>query len=204
MTRTTAKVMTSLLLVAGGLTACASVPEEPSPRPPITAEDDALHSERVAPPHAMAKRRGSVLSRALRASEVEPHEQTCPMRVPQTMISAEVLDEGVALVFTTYGDVAELRRRVRELAYTHSHESVTPDGPGCGCPLVGNDGAPLMAEASTRAEPVPRGARLVLTPNERNEVRRLRTRVSSRLEHLVAADCPLPGELRDVLESASR
>jgi hypothetical protein len=96
--------------------------------------------------------------------------------------------EGVVLYFTTSGDTDELRRRVRDLATTHAHERVAASDP-CGCPLFGNDGTPLMAEASTSAEPTPGGARLLLVPNERSEVRRLRQRVSERLEHLAAHAC---------------
>ena len=46
-----------------------------------------------------------------------------------------------------------------------------------------------MAEASTIAEPTPGGARLLLIPNERSEVDRLRARVKERLQRLALADC---------------
>jgi hypothetical protein len=42
------------------------------------------------------------------------------MTVPGTVVASEAIDGGTALVFTTPGDVAELRRRVRTLARKHS------------------------------------------------------------------------------------
>jgi hypothetical protein len=167
------------LWLLGLVVACgrANSPEERRQPEAITPEPP-CNTARVAPPHVMAK------ERALRAA----HDAHCPLRLPgATLTSSEVL-EGVALYFTTSENVDELRQRVRDLAITHAHEGAAPDDP-CGCPLLGNDGTPLMAEASTSAEPTPGGARLLLVPNERSEAVRLRTRVAERLERLAAEAC---------------
>jgi hypothetical protein len=43
----------------------------------------------------------------------------CPMQVQGTQVAAEDTQDGVALLFTTSGDVAELRKRVHHLAEKH-------------------------------------------------------------------------------------
>jgi hypothetical protein len=167
-------------LTALALHACANSPDESERREPIVAEPPCITSVRVLPPQRMAKGRGVERLPGAR----------CPLLLSSVTVVSKDVDEGVALDFTTSGDIAELRHRVREIATTHSHDAFGGDDE-CGCPLIGNDGAPLMAEASTSAEPTPGGARLVLVPNERSEVLRLRARVSERLQRLAVTDCPV-------------
>jgi hypothetical protein len=50
----------------------------------------------------------------------DPVEDLCPMTVPGTVVRSEAIDGGTALVFTTPGDFAELRRRVRTLVRMHT------------------------------------------------------------------------------------
>jgi hypothetical protein len=50
----------------------------------------------------------------------DPVEDLCPMTVPGTVVTSEAIDGGTALVFTTSGDFAELRRRVRTLVRMHT------------------------------------------------------------------------------------
>jgi hypothetical protein len=47
-------------------------------------------------------------------------DPSCPVAVPGTSVSVEDTDTGAALVFVTTGDVAELRRRVAEMARMHN------------------------------------------------------------------------------------
>jgi hypothetical protein len=54
-------------------------------------------------------------------------EANCPMKVPGTSKRAVDVDGGVALEFSTTGDVAEVRRRVARMAEMHNH-----GGPGGG------------------------------------------------------------------------
>lgn len=46
--------------------------------------------------------------------------EMCPMSVPGTTVAAEDTDGGGALVFTTTGDVGELRKRVTAIAAMHN------------------------------------------------------------------------------------
>jgi hypothetical protein len=45
----------------------------------------------------------------------------CPMEVPGTTASVADTEDGVAITFTTTGDVAELRQRVHGMAEMHEH-----------------------------------------------------------------------------------
>jgi hypothetical protein len=56
--------------------------------------------------------------------------KSCPMAVPGTTATAEEREGGAALVFTTTGDVAELRRRVTAMAEMHNKHQ------GHGCPMM--------------------------------------------------------------------
>lgn len=49
-------------------------------------------------------------------------DPSCPVAVPGTSVTVEDTDTGAALVFVTTGDVAELRRRVAEMASMHNDE----------------------------------------------------------------------------------
>lgn len=64
--------------------------------------------------------------------------EMCPMQLAGTQVAAEDTQDGVAMVFTTSGDVSELRRRVRRMAEMHqthmaNHSShMGPGGMGSG------------------------------------------------------------------------
>lgn len=51
----------------------------------------------------------------------------CPMHVQGTQVAAEDTQDGVALLFTTSGDVAELRKRVHHLAERHQMQMSNRD-----------------------------------------------------------------------------
>ncbi len=59
-------------------------------------------------------------------------DASCPVAVPGTSVTVEDANNGAALVFVTTGDVAELRKRVGEMAKMHNdhHASMgtLPDG----------------------------------------------------------------------------
>jgi len=67
--------------------------------------------------------------------------ESCPMAVPGTSVRAEEVAGGTAMVFTTTGDVAELRRRVSAMADMHNKHASE------GCPMM------KMHEAPTEASP---------------------------------------------------
>jgi hypothetical protein len=52
---------------------------------------------------------------------------SCPMKVEGTTVRAQDVEGGASLVFTTTGDVAELRERV------HAHAEKMASG---GCPMM--------------------------------------------------------------------
>ena len=178
MVRRSVRLAQCSLIVVLALGGCGNSPKETRQLGVITAEPPCNTAVRLVPPHIMAKTR----------AEQATHEAHCPMRVSGTTVTSSDVEEGVALYFTTSGDVNELRQRVRELATTHAHDGASPSD-ACGCPLLGDRGVPLMAEASTSAEPTPGGARLLLVPNERNEVVRLRARVAESLTRFAASHC---------------
>ncbi len=195
---TTRYIAWGLAVAAATASGCANSKAESSVPQLIVAERGGDRESRTFPERLQAAGERASLPREGRAEAAyaAEHADSCPLRVAGANVRAEPVDQGVAFVFTTYGDgVPELRKRVRELAYTHVHSPSDADEHRCGCPLVSRDGVAFMSEASTSAEPLPRGARLVLTPNERNELARLRERVFERLGELQAANCPLRDEL---------
>src|SRR5262249_53587851 len=79
-------------------------------------------------------------------------KQSCPMRVSGTDLSTTDTENGIDLTLTTKsGDVAELRRRVENMAKMHSAPSNTA--------MHGN-----RIPFSIKYEEVVYGARLTLTP----------------------------------------
>lgn len=65
--------------------------------------------------------------------------KSCPMMVPGTTARSEEVEGGAAIVLTTTGDVAELRRRVAAMAEKHNKHQ------GQGCPMMAMHGAPAAA-----------------------------------------------------------
>jgi hypothetical protein len=53
-------------------------------------------------------------------SATTAEDPSCPVAVPGTSVAVQEADGGVALVFTTTGDVADVRRRAREMARMHN------------------------------------------------------------------------------------
>lgn len=146
-------------------------------------------------------------------SAVSPHGSgMCPMHVPGTQVSVEDTSDGVAKVFTTTGDVTELRRRVHQMA--ERHEQMSKDhpmgpggagpggmgpgmgagpGPGMGAGHMG-DHKHMMAHAvpsTARAEDIDRGARLNLTPKDPTKLAELRAHVRERAAHMASGQCPM-------------
>lgn len=66
---------------------------------------------------------------------------SCPMAVAGTSVRAEEVEGGTAMVFTTTGDVAELRRRVTEMADMHNKNGAED------CPMM------KMHEAASESLP---------------------------------------------------
>lgn len=68
----------------------------------------------------------------------------CPMAIAGTTARSEDVEGGAAMVFSTTGDVAELRRRVAAMAQMHNKHA------GAGCPMMAmHAGGPNAAPAPT-------------------------------------------------------
>lgn len=131
----------------------------------------------------------------------------CPMMVEGTTVVAEETEGGAALVFTTSGDVDELRRRVERMAEMHNrramhggtmgseaaggsteaehHAEAEAEGPS------GQSRGMMMPRGQARAEEIEGGARLVLTPHDPGELPALREHVGRMAEQMSARECPM-------------
>lgn len=101
----------------------------------------------------------------------------CPMIVEGATVRAEDTEDGAALVFTTTGDVTDLRNRVGRLAAMHNqmHATDTSMGP------------PSMA----KVELIEGGARMVVTATNPADVEALRSRVHVRADNARPGVCPM-------------
>jgi hypothetical protein len=133
-------------------------------------------------------------------------EGMCPMQVEGTAVSAEDVEGGVALTFTTSSDVAELRRRVTHMAQMHGQ-----DGMGMHASADAGDGQAhggqrsdasqhqggmmasemMMPAATARSEEVEGGARIVLTPQDAVDLERLREHARHMTERMSSGQCPM-------------
>lgn len=142
----------------------------------------------------------------------------CPMAVEGTTVRAEDVEGGAALVFTTTGDVDELRQRVARMAEMHNHHH--GEGHGHGMGMHGGEhgagghrhgaqggGEPvhrggmhsgssqmsegmMMPPSTARSEEVERGARLVFTPRD-SDLESLRDHVGRHAEMMSSGRCPM-------------
>ena len=111
----------------------------------------------------------------------------CPMEVPDATVRAEDIEIGAALVFTTSGiyggDIADLRRRVREMADIHNHYrdwmiARMPD-------------SAKLPPAKRHVDDMPNGARIVFEPAGESEMAELRERVRTEAQRIAAGTCPI-------------
>jgi len=105
--------------------------------------------------------------------------QNCPMRVPGTDLSVTDTENGIILSITTKtGDVAELRRRVENMAKMHSASSTTA--------MHGNT-MPFFV----KYEEIDYGARLTLTPKDPAQLDAFRTTVRQHAEQMKKGECSM-------------
>jgi hypothetical protein len=111
----------------------------------------------------------------------------CPLDVPDSTVRAEDDDRGAALAFTTTGiyggDVAEVRRRVRELADMKNHYrdwliARMPD-------------RATLPPARRYLEDLPDGARIIFEVADASSKEELRARVRTEAVRLRAGQCPI-------------
>ena len=135
--------------------------------------------------------------------------EMCPMAVEGTAARAEDVEGGAALVFTTTGDLADLRRRVGGMAEMHNEHHAegmmggpagspgadVPPGPGAGMGMghMGGKmgGGMMMPAATARTEDVEDGVRLVFTPRDPADLGTLREKVAHHAQNMAAGECPM-------------
>lgn len=121
------------------------------------------------------------------ATMSERMQGMCPMAVEGTTARAEDVEGGVAMVFTTTGEVEELRRRVAHMAQMHDAHHGRAGGTGMHGMMMGED----MPSASARTEDVDGGSRVVLTPQDPADLATLRELVRAHAEKMNAGECPM-------------
>jgi hypothetical protein len=144
----------------------------------------------------------------------------CPMMPPagtQTVVTDTA--DGVAITFTTSGDVAALRAHVQRMAAMHEHmTTVHEDGGMHGGTMGSGQGGGMhggmrgsggsgdihggmmgsggmremqMIPAHATVEEIPGGARLVLTPNDPAQLTALRDHVRQHVAMMQRGQCPM-------------
>jgi hypothetical protein len=118
----------------------------------------------------------------------------CPMSVPGTHVSAGDAVNGETLTFTTTGQVAELRSRVREMAEMHNRhhadsgarEGMLADGiTGAGHAVSGATMPPSWATVMD----VEGGASMVLAPSAPADLEQLRSAALMRAQRMEQDGC---------------
>lgn len=101
----------------------------------------------------------------------------CPMKVEGTNARAEQVEGGAAMAFTTTGDVAELRERVKKMANMHNGMMDSP--------------SMKMPAATAQVEEIEGGARLVLQPKDPAELTALRQHLEKHAAKMNSGQCPM-------------
>jgi hypothetical protein len=143
--------------------------------------------------------------------------QMCPMmRMADANVVTSDTSDGVAIAFTTAGDVAELRAHVRKMAEIHNgmsgmhHGKDMHGGMGSGDmhggmgsgdmhggmgsgDMHGGMGMQMMRMVPSRAsvEDVPGGARLVLVPTDPSQLTTLRAQAREHAAMMEKGECPM-------------
>lgn len=118
------------------------------------------------------------------------------MKVTGTTVWAEDIEGGVALRFTTTGDVAELQSRLQRMAQMHNRQAADRRGRGPhehgmhGHPEHAMMGGPAM-QAKARAENLEDGGRLVFTPRDPEQLADLQQALRTHAEKMSSGRCPM-------------
>lgn len=190
---------TSILFVTGALAlgGCASSKaREPATTPQTEARQAATAQQEST--------RGGMMGNGEMAG-------MCPMRVDGTTVRAEEVEGGAAMVFTTTGDVAELRQRVAAMAEMHDRRHADGNGHGmgmhsngggmqgakdsgmqcCGGKGMKGQGMMMIPPATVRTEEVDGGARLVFTPQDPADLSALREHFAQHAKMMASGRCPM-------------
>jgi hypothetical protein len=201
-----------VIMVALGLAACASSKANGgAATEPLVNQPEATQGDEIA---------GQKQGKQCPMMQGDKAEM-CPMMVEGTTARARDVEGGVAIVFTTTGDVAELRQRVGRMAMMHNkkhgqpgqsgqmemHGSHHGGGPAAdeGSDSQGMDGSMMgdetkmmceskMPPSTARSEEIKGGARLVLTPKDKADLAALRKSVHEHAEKMNSGQCPMMSE----------
>lgn len=134
------------------------------------------------------------------AAQPPARGEMCPMMPPAgTQIAAIDTADGIAIAFTTTGDVAGLRAHVRRMSEMHAKMGEMDHGGmamgsgemmGSGGMHGGMTGTPMVPSRAT-VEDIPEGARIVLVPNDPAQVAALREHVRSHVAMMQQGKCPM-------------
>jgi hypothetical protein len=120
----------------------------------------------------------------------------CPMSVPGTKVVAADTATGASLTFTTSTDQASaLREKVYATSEAHNRRRASGDavqgGTGSAGGMMGEEmtGMPMPPPSRTAVEDLYDGARIVLTPVDPADLRRLQDTVRQRAGHMQEHGC---------------
>jgi len=120
------------------------------------------------------------------ASDMSSHVMAmCPMSVTGTVVAASDVVNGEALTFTTGGEVAELRTRVRAMAKIHNE------------PHAGNamNGESMPASRATVTD-VEGGATLLFVPSAAGDLEEIQAAIRASVERMRRDGCEMMGQTR--------
>ena len=109
----------------------------------------------------------------------------CPMHVAGTQVALSDTPTGVAIDFTTTGDVGELRARVHHMASMHDQMSGGHD------PGIMNDSSMMMPPSHAAANDIDGGAHLVLIPVDPAQLDALRATAHRHVDMMRGGECPM-------------
>ena len=115
----------------------------------------------------------------------------CPMEIPGSRVTVGEINGGIALDFTTTGDVTELRSRVRALAAGPSDTSMTKSAGG---DQQGSGGREMHHDVTaqttrTQVKDLPNGARIIFIPSDPGQFDSLRAEAQQQAQRLNQGDC---------------
>lgn len=130
--------------------------------------------------------------------------EMCPMMMEAQIVASDTND-GAAIAFTTTGDVAGLRMRVRRMADMRNRMAGGMMGTGEGDGMRGGGDAGMrgggtqrggmgmmqMVPARASVEEIPGGARLVLTPADPARLATLREQTRAQVAMMQRGECPM-------------
>jgi len=191
LTLTIATAALALALTAG----CKSSDEPGHPAAPSAQE---------AAEQAAATQPGDMMMAQMRDS--------CPAMAEGATVEVSDKDNGVALTFTTSGDVGELQARARRMSEMYAmhgehrgmmwhhtgtkmpgdgHAAGGMKGPGMGHGAGMDMGGGMMPAATATVEDVEGGARMLLVPKDASQLEALRAHARMHRERMHSGECPM-------------